>query len=142
GGVLSRNRSIIQNIESERTTDRRRAQSRTNANAVSHPDKDRIEHVFATAQGLEGKAREAYLRRECADDDVLREEVDALLVAARESESYFDKLIGQVSAAALVDRAERAHDLEASEARVGDEVGPYTLVALVGIGGMGEVWKA
>lgn len=109
---------------------------------MSHPDKDRIEHVFATAQGLEGEAREAYLRRECADDDVLREEVDALLVAARESESYFDKLIGQVSAAALVDRAERAHDLEASEARVGDEVGPYTLVALVGIGGMGEVWKA
>jgi hypothetical protein len=103
---------------------------------VTPPDSETIERLFTTAHPLTAPQREELLRRECGGDTALRQEVESLLRAADESESYFSKLTDRVSALALADA------VETSESNPGDVVGPYTLVSLLGVGGMGEVWKA
>src|SRR5690606_20539908 len=105
-------------------------------------DQDRIEAIFLAAQALEGSERESYLARECANDLELRAQVESLLAAARESEAYFDNLLGGVSAAALSSGAELEGGSKSSDMLAGNEVGPYTMIELLGVGGMGEVWRA
>lgn len=105
-------------------------------------DQDRIEAIFLAAQAFEGAERESYLARECANDLELRAQVESLLAAARESEAYFGNLLGGVSAAALSSGAELEGGSKSSDMLAGNEVGPYTMIELLGVGGMGEVWRA
>jgi non-specific serine/threonine protein kinase/serine/threonine-protein kinase len=84
--------------------------------------------LFEAALALDPKQRSAFLERACQDSS-LRQEVEKLLQA--------DAAAGSFLRAAVFDLP-TAEDGHASQAAIG----PYTLLEIIGQGGMGEVWLA
>ena len=97
----------------------------------------RIEELFAAASALPAGERRAYLDAHC-DDAELRAEVEKLL-------NVLDS-----DATSLLDRVQQAAgemgDLLSDPGRIppiGQTLGPYRVVSLIGQGGMGEVaWRS
>jgi len=73
-----------------------------------------------------GTQREAFLAEACAGDPALRHAVDSILGAVTQAEGFLDR-----DASAL-----------AANARVGSTIGRYTLISVLGSGGMGTVYLA
>jgi serine/threonine protein kinase len=94
---------------------------------------EQIEERFLAAVDLQPAARDAYLRDACGDDGDLRGEVDALLRA----ELTPDDVIPSAVSSAALDFAEHL-----VSSRVGERVGSYRLVDVIGHGGMGTVYLA
>ena len=97
-------------------------------------DLQQIEEVFHRAMTVEPEERAGYLDRACAEDKVLREEVDSLIAAYERSGGTMDE-----TAVTLAMRVLSAEDLDSM---VGQEVGPYKILSLLGQGGMGAVYLA
>jgi serine/threonine protein kinase/WD40 repeat protein len=90
------------------------------------------ESIFMQALELESAAeRAAFLERSCGGDRTLRESVEALLRADARTGDLLD----------LPDEPGPCPDSVELE-RPGTAIGPYTLVHLIGEGGMGSVWMA
>ncbi|MGC2247764.1 MAG: protein kinase [Terriglobales bacterium] len=101
------------------------------------PDRWRhVENLFHEALGLTPEARLEFLETKCAGDPELRKEVETLLQAS--AGQPMDFLQQSVRAAAdrmITDRMYR-------KVTAGSQLGYYTIIALLGAGGMGEVYLA
>ncbi|MDN5865125.1 MAG: serine/threonine-protein kinase [Gammaproteobacteria bacterium] len=91
---------------------------------------DRIETLYTQAATLEGEERERYLEAECGEDRALREEVESLLEAGEQAETFFSGLARRAGLSGL------------SEDATGRRVGAWRLLQRLGHGGMGAVYLA
>jgi serine/threonine protein kinase/Tol biopolymer transport system component len=94
----------------------------------------RIEDLYHRALACDDSQRSAFLRDACGDDEALRQEVESLLEHYRNAESLMETPAIDVAARSLATDNARMRD--------GQQVGSYTILSLIGIGGMGEVYRA
>jgi serine/threonine-protein kinase len=94
----------------------------------------RAKELFNSALELEANERRVFLDRECAGDNELRKEVESLLEADDETDSFMESPAVEDAADSL------AGDEQKLEA--GQKIGRYEIVSLAGEGGMGEVYLA
>jgi tetratricopeptide (TPR) repeat protein len=105
---------------------------------------DRLKDLFAAASELPAAEREHFVATNCGDDGPMRDRLAALL-RAHDAAGEFLEHPADLVADAAVDVASSGGD---GEARSGDglaagaEIGNYTLVAPLGHGGFGSVWRA
>jgi len=94
-----------------------------------------VKNILAEAIEAGPAERAAYLERRCAGDDSLRREVESLLQHERGANSRFmnDTALSEVTAILL-----SADDSPA----IGRQFGAYKTVNQIGLGGMGEVYRA
>ena len=94
----------------------------------------RTNDLFHASLEREPGARAAFLAQACAGDEGLRREVESLLASHDPSDKFIESLAPGLAAGLLAE----------SQARlvVGQSVGHYKVVALLGAGGMGEVYLA
>jgi Tol biopolymer transport system component len=102
---------------------------------LTHPDdRQRIEDLCDAALERPADERAAFVAAACGHDEALRREVEALLAYAPNAERFLTTPIDDVAAQILVS--------EDSESLVGRQIGAHTITALLGAGGMGEVYRA
>ncbi len=92
-----------------------------------------IDKLFHAALERESGERAAFLAEACVGDQPLRREVESLIACHKQSESFVEMPIGDLAAEFFA--AGRAH-------LVGQTIGPYQIMDLLGTGGMGEVYLA
>ena len=95
---------------------------------------ERASNLYLSASTMPVAQREAFLSRECGDDQALINEVLSLLDAGGEADRYFDGLSGRISLTALAGDDDETLPTEA--------VGPWRALRLLGRGGMGAVYLA
>ena len=96
----------------------------------------KIKQLFSEASDLPKKQRREFLKKECGDDVELRHEVSGLLGV-----SNGDLLnIADVVACSLVVDSESEKSFQ--QGHIGQRLGPYSILEVIGKGGMGTVFKA
>src|SRR5215208_153456 len=93
-----------------------------------------INLLFHSVLKREAGQRAAFLDQACEGDESLRKEVESLIAAHDEASSFIETPAFAASAEMLMS--------DQSESLVGHSFGPYSIVAPIGLGGMGEVYLA
>jgi len=97
----------------------------------------RMEDLLHAALEREPHDRARFLAHACAGDEVLERELGELLASHEQAGSLLERPALDVAARALAN-ARGTRDFIA----VGTRVGPYEVVESIGVGGMGEVYRA
>jgi eukaryotic-like serine/threonine-protein kinase len=95
----------------------------------------KIEEIYHAALERQGRERAAYLDAACAGDDLLYREVDSLLANAASTDQFLEKPAIDAAARMLADEQVRTYS-------AGQQLGDYTIIAPLGAGGMGVVYRA
>ncbi len=88
-----------------------------------------ISQLYDAARAVEGRARADLLHNACAGDAALQREVESLLAQEGAAENFLKHPPRFESEDSLLDL-------------IGQQIGPHTITALLGAGGMGEVYRA
>ena len=92
-----------------------------------------IERLYHSTLKVEPSQRATFLREACADDEVLRREVESLLAQQKQAESFIE--------APALEQAKRMVE-NRTGSLVGQQIGSFKVLSLLGVGGMGEVYLA
>ena len=92
-----------------------------------------INQLFRSALECESVQRAGFLVQACAGDDSLRSEVESLIASHENPKSFIEMSAGDIAADLLA---------AGQPELVGQTIGTYKILYLLGTGGMGEVYLA
>src|SRR6266498_2054728 len=95
---------------------------------------NQISELYEAALQWEPDQRAAFLQQSCGGDTSLRQEVESLLASEESAEAF---LSGKRMKAAV-----RASANETPPPLVGQKLDRYQVRSVLGVGGMGEVYRA
>src|SRR5262245_26316755 len=115
-----------------------------------------VDQLFHEALECPPEQRAAFLKQSCQGDAALLREVESLLSSHEQAGTFIEKSPSDIAAQFLADET---HELPPGEtlgrheigdgnpvaerkSLVGRQIGPYQIVARIGAGGMGVVYKA
>src|ERR1035438_6316424 len=96
---------------------------------------EKVGRLFHSALEREGDDRAAYLQHACAGDDALRQEVESLLAQGKTADGLLDGSALGKMAAEIVGKQD-------GRSLLGTNLGSYQILSLLGVGGMGEVYRS
>jgi serine/threonine protein kinase len=94
----------------------------------------RIKAIFDSAQACAPAERASFLEKTCGDDESLRREVESLLAADASNEDFLSAPAYEFAVGMLAEGE--------AEFAAGQQIGRYTILSVLGSGGMGEVYLA
>jgi serine/threonine protein kinase len=101
---------------------------------MMRPDRLRqVEEIFHDARERAPGERVGFLDQACAGDDALRREVELLIAADEQAGSLIERPAFQIAAPLIAE--------DRSRSLIGKSIGHYQIIALLGKGGMGEVYR-
>jgi hypothetical protein len=108
------------------------------------------EALFEAARQLtDPAARQAFLDAACAGQPTLRQQLDSLLAAENEADSFFQRaetaprqLAHRLGTEGVPPDSENGGEADASMVGLGGHIGPYKLLQKIGEGGCGVVFMA
>lgn len=98
-----------------------------------------LEDIFQTACDLPPDKRVVYLDEACAGDDAMRREVEELIKYYETNKTFLEKPAIQDVAAQMVASGSIS---QSSQPMIGRQIANYRILAMIGKGGMGEVYLA
>src|SRR5208282_5912975 len=103
-----------------------------------------VEEIFHAVMESEESQRSAVLDRACAGDEALRREVESLLRCDQRAGQILEKPAFEAVAEVLAQERLRADEAEpaSDDKMIGARIAQYQIVAKLGAGGMGLVYRA
>jgi len=95
----------------------------------------RVEYLYDATLKKDPEERATFLAQECAGDEELRQEIDSLLAYEQQAENFIELPALEVAVRMMAEEP-------SGIIREGDRFNQYQIVALLGAGGMGEVYLA